>query len=154
MNLVPMTLVLAPTRLILLGLLAFLVIAPIGLAAQTGAPQSGNWTGILVSASCTQEDISRDVAACFTGAPGERPSLYDDTNGVLYALAPRQAVGIRLGEVVTVSGTLVGATIQGASVDLLPLGLAIGQKAPDFSIPDQFGKLQTLESLRGPRGTV
>jgi hypothetical protein len=123
-------------------------------AAQSTPPVSGKWTGILVSASCKPEDILKDTSACFIGGPEAKPWLFDDTNGKVYALEPRQTVAARLGELVTVSGTLTGTTIQNASINLLPLGLAVGQKAPDFAIPDQFGQLQTLETLRGPNGTV
>lgn len=35
-----------------------------------------------------------------------------------------------------------------------PIGLAIGQKAPRFALRDQFGRQQTLDSLKGPNGTV
>ena len=42
-----------------------------------------------------------------------------------------------------------------ATSDSIPtIGLAVGQKAPAFSLRDQFGRTHTLESLRGPRGTV
>jgi peroxiredoxin len=34
------------------------------------------------------------------------------------------------------------------------IGLAVGEKAPPFSAPDQFGHEQTLDSLKGPKGTV
>jgi len=34
------------------------------------------------------------------------------------------------------------------------IGLAIGLKAPAFSARDQFGRQQTLETLKGPKGTV
>lgn len=34
------------------------------------------------------------------------------------------------------------------------IGLAVGQKAPAFSLRDQFGRDQTLELLKGPKGTV
>jgi hypothetical protein len=34
------------------------------------------------------------------------------------------------------------------------IGLAVGQKAPAFSLHDQFGRLQTNETLEGPKGTV
>src|SRR5215469_3461943 len=34
------------------------------------------------------------------------------------------------------------------------VGLRTGQRAPDFSCVDQFGKTQTLETLRGRNGTV
>jgi peroxiredoxin len=34
------------------------------------------------------------------------------------------------------------------------VGLRAGQKAPDFTATDQLGKTQTLETLRGSKGTV
>jgi len=161
MNLLSQAYANSPTEhlfLYLIGLFA-VAIAPVALAAQSGAPNPGaphpgTWTGILASSSCKPAEILKDTSACFSGAPEAKPLLFDDTNGVVYTLEPQQAIGLRLGELVTVSGTLEGANIQDASVAPLPIGLAVGQKAPDFSIPDQFGHLQTLESLRGPNGTV
>ncbi len=38
--------------------------------------------------------------------------------------------------------------------DSAAIGLAAGLKAPTFSLRDQFGRLQTNESLRGTKGTV
>jgi peroxiredoxin len=40
------------------------------------------------------------------------------------------------------------------SIELMSIGLAVGQKAPQFSLRDQSGKVQTLDSLKGPKGTV
>jgi peroxiredoxin len=34
------------------------------------------------------------------------------------------------------------------------IGLEVGQNAPAFSARDQFGEEQTLERLKGPKGTV
>ena len=34
------------------------------------------------------------------------------------------------------------------------VGLPVGQKAPPFSIRDQFGHEQSNETLKGPNGTV
>jgi hypothetical protein len=33
-------------------------------------------------------------------------------------------------------------------------GLAVGRSAPAFSASDQFGRVQTLDTLRGANGTV
>ena len=53
------------------------------------------------------------------------------------------------------AGTLDGNTIHLASLKMhTAIGLAVGQKAPAFSALDQFGHEQTLESLKGPKGTV
>jgi hypothetical protein len=59
-----------------------------------------------------------------------------------------------LGDTVSVRGTLDEDTIQVASVELMSIGLAVDQKAPPFSVRDQFGKLQTLDTLKGTNGTV
>ena len=34
------------------------------------------------------------------------------------------------------------------------VGLAIGQQAPVFALPDQFGQEHSNETLKGPKGTV
>ena len=34
------------------------------------------------------------------------------------------------------------------------IGLEIGQRAPAFALPDQFGHEQSNETLRSPKGTV
>ena len=34
------------------------------------------------------------------------------------------------------------------------VGLEIGQEAPTFALPDQFGHQYTNETLKGPKGTV
>jgi hypothetical protein len=39
-------------------------------------------------------------------------------------------------------------------VDVSKLGPQVGDKVPDFSLPDQTGKLQTLQSIMGRRGAM
>ena len=39
-------------------------------------------------------------------------------------------------------------------VDVSKLGPQIGARVPDFSLPDQSGKPQTLRSIMGPRGAM
>ena len=34
------------------------------------------------------------------------------------------------------------------------VGLGIGQQAPAFALPDQFGHEHSNETLKGPKGTV
>ena len=41
-----------------------------------------------------------------------------------------------------------------AAPDVTKLGPQIGEKVPDFSLPDQNGQTRTLASLMGPRGLV
>jgi len=86
--------------------------------------------------------------------PGAKLSLYDDTNRVMYPLEPQESITAHLGDAVTVRGALVGDTIQLASIELTSIGLAVGQKAPAFSVRDQFGRVQTLDTLKGKNGSV
>jgi cytochrome oxidase Cu insertion factor (SCO1/SenC/PrrC family) len=39
-------------------------------------------------------------------------------------------------------------------VDLSALGPQVGERVPDFELRDQQGQLQTLESVRGPNGSL
>ena len=41
-----------------------------------------------------------------------------------------------------------------AVVDVTRLGPQVGEKVPDFSLPDQHGQTRTLASLMGPKGLV
>ena len=34
------------------------------------------------------------------------------------------------------------------------LGPQIGDTVPNFELPDQFGQIQTLDSVKGPNGTM
>jgi hypothetical protein len=38
--------------------------------------------------------------------------------------------------------------------DVTKLGPQVGDKVPDFSLPDQHGRNRTLASLSGPKGLV
>jgi hypothetical protein len=39
-------------------------------------------------------------------------------------------------------------------VDIRKLGPQVGDKAIDFRLTDQFGRVQTLASVAGPKGTM
>lgn len=41
-----------------------------------------------------------------------------------------------------------------ATVNVDPLGPQVGTRVPDFTLPDQFGRHQSLSTLRGPKGLV
>lgn len=120
--------------------------------AQTSKPAA--WSGIIVYSSCNADEAFNESPECYKNAPGAKLALYDDTNRVMYSLEPQDPGAGHLGEVVTVHGTLEDNTIRVSRLELLSVGLAVGQKAPAFSLPDQFGTVQTLESLRGKNGTV
>jgi len=72
----------------------------------------------------------------------------------MYGLEPQELVAGHLGDSVTVRGALDDATIHVTSVELLSIGLKVGQRAPAFSARDEFGRTQTLDTLKGPNGTV
>jgi hypothetical protein len=80
--------------------------------------------------------------------------LYDDTNRVIYSLEPQEKITGHLGDMVTVRGSLDDETIRVVSIEALSIGLAVGQKAPALSLRDQFGRAQTLDTLKGTKGTV
>jgi len=39
-------------------------------------------------------------------------------------------------------------------VDVSKLGPQVGERIPEFTLPDQDGQLQSLESVRGPNGSL
>jgi len=138
---------------ILFALAVPLLFAPPALKGQA-TPNSGVWSGIIVYSSCNADEAFNESPECFRAAPGAKLALYDDTNRVMYGLEPQESVAGHLGDTVTVRGTLEEDTIRIKSLELMSIGLAVGQKAPAFSARDQFGHTQTLDSLKGPNGTV
>jgi hypothetical protein len=41
-----------------------------------------------------------------------------------------------------------------ARIDVSKLGPQVGERVPDFSLPDQSGRMRTLQSIMGPRGAM
>ena len=134
--------------------LAILSLASITPASQSNNPKPSSWSGILVSSSCNADEAFAESPECTKNVPGAKLALYDDTNRVMYSLEPQESVTPHLGDTVTVRGTLNADTIHVASVALMSIGLAAGQKAPAFAARDQFGRVQTLDTLKGANGTV
>jgi len=131
-------------------LAAVLFLAPVALAAQTAS----SWSGVIVSSACNADEAFNESPECKKNVPGARLALYDDTTRVMYTLEPQKSVTAHLGDTVTIRGTLNEDTIQVASVQFMAIGLAVGDKAPAFSLHDQFGHPQTLDTLKGSNGTV
>jgi hypothetical protein len=121
---------------------------------QNDVAKPGAWSGILVSSACNADEAFNESPECTKSVPGAKFALYDDTNRVMYGLEPQEEVTAHLGEAVTVRGTLDDDTIQLASIRLMSIGLTVGEKAPAFSARDQFGRVQTLDTLNGANGTV
>jgi len=136
------------------ALLAFACCASLAFAKQGNAMKPSSWSGILVSSSCNPDEAFNESPECFKDVPGAKLALYDDTNRVMYGIEPQAKITAHLGDAVTVTGVLDDDVIQMSSIELMAIGLAVGQKAPDFSLRDQNGQVQTLESLKGPKGTV
>lgn len=133
---------------------ATLALAAFSLAGQSNPAKPGAWSGVLVTSACNADEAFNESPECFKNVPGAKIALYDDTNRVMYSLEPQGKVNGHLGDTVTVRGTLDEDTIQVTSTGPMAIGLAVGQKAPDFSARDEFGRVQTLESLKGANGTV
>ena len=55
--------------------------------------------------------------------------------------------------VAALGGLLLQAPAR-APVDLSKVGPQVGQRVPDFTLPDQTGRARTLESLMGPKGLM
>lgn len=123
---------------------------------QNNAGGAGSWSGVIINSNCTADEAFAEAAKCTEKtAPGGKLALYDDTRRLVLVLDPQTPAAGHLGDSVVVEGTLDGNTIHVTSFKMLTgIGLAVGQKAPVFSAPDQFGAQQTLETLRGPKGTV
>ncbi|MBZ5644938.1 MAG: redoxin domain-containing protein [Acidobacteriia bacterium] len=135
--------------------LGLLFLATSAFAGQSAAPKMPSWSGVIVNAVCTADDAFAELPKCTAAAPGEPLALYDDTIRQVYVLDPQDKAKGRLGESVTVSGTLENDTIRVAAIQpFAQVGLTVGQKAPAFNARDQFGAEQTLDSLKGAKGTV
>lgn len=137
------------------GALALFAGAALTLAGQSEKPSSGPWSGVIINAVCNADDAFAEAAKCTAETHGTPLALYDDSIRQVYALDPQDQAKGHLGDSVTVQGALDGSAIRVASIrPFSEVGLRAGQKAPDFSARDQFGRTQTLETLRGPKGTV
>lgn len=144
----------ATTKHFFLWLTVVFSITPLSVSAQNNTTKYGSWSGVLVSSACNADEVFAESPECTKIVPGAKLALYDDTNRVMYGLEPQETVVAHLGDTVTVRGTLEDDTIQMASLQLMSIGIAVGQKAPAFSVRDQFGRVQTLETLKGANGTV
>lgn len=133
---------------------ALLFLSTLLMAGQNNPAKTGAWSGVLVTSACNADEAFNESPECLKTVPGAKIALYDDTNRVMYSLEPQEKVTAHLGDTVTVRGTLEEDTIQVASTEPMAIGLAVGQKAPNFSAPDEFGRVQTLETLKGLNGTV
>jgi hypothetical protein len=138
----------------------FLLVFGGTLIAQTdnsnSNPNSGSWSGVIMNNNCNADEAFNEVAKCTEkDVPGAKLMLYDDTTRQFYALDPQDLAQGHLGDSMTAAGTLEGTILHLTSLKMhTAIGLAVGAMAPAFSARDQFGNLQSLETLKGPKGTV
>ena len=123
---------------------------------QNDAAAPRSWSGVIINGDCTVDEAFAEADKCTQkSASGAKLALYDDTVRLVLNLDPQAPAAGHLGDSVTVEGALDGNIIHVSSLTVLgDIGLGVGQKAPAFSARDQFGVQQTLETLRGPKGTV
>ena len=142
------------TRRCLVCTVALLFGVTLTLLGQDKLASSGSWSGVIINSTCSVDEAFAESAKCTAASvTGAKLVLYDDTIRQIYNLDPPATAS--LGDAVTVHGTLDGNTIRGASIQALTsFGLNVGQKAPAFAARDQFGREQTLETLKGSKGTV
>ena len=128
----------------------------LSVTGQTDNPNSRLWSGVIINNNCSADEAFAEAAKCTEkDVPGAKFVLYDDTTRQMFNLDPQDDAIGHLGDSMTATGTLDGDIIHVTSLKLhTSIGLAIGQKAPAFSARDQFGRQQTLETLKGPKGTV
>lgn len=140
---------------VLVCAMALCVVSSPALAGQADRGTPRSWSGVVINGTCTVDEAFAESAKCTRDVPGAKLSLYDDTVRQLYILEPQDVAIGHLGDSVTVSGTAVADTIHVTALKRhTAIGLAVGQKAPAFSARDQFGREQSLVSLKGPKGTV
>jgi len=140
---------------LIFGIMLFFVFG-LSAAGQAGNPNAGSWSGVIINNNCTADEAFAEAPKCTEkDVPGAKLVLYDDTTRQMYMLEPQDAAIGHLGDSMTLTGTLEGNTVHVTSLKMhTSIGLEVGQKAPAFSAHDQFGGEQTLETLKGPKGTV
>jgi hypothetical protein len=141
-------------HILLLGAAFFFALMGTMSAKQAGVVGPESWSGVIINSGCTVNEAFAEAPKCTQEAPGTKLALYDDTTRQIFDLDPQDPAVGHLGESVTVQGSLAANTIRVSSLQALSIGLAVGQRAPGFFLRDQFGRLQTLTSLTGRRGTV
>jgi len=67
-------------------------------------------------------------------------------------LAAMTALGIAVA--VMVFGVGLDEVQSRTPIDVASLGPQVGERVPAFSLPDQNGQIQTLESILGPNGAI
>jgi len=137
-------------------MVAFFSLCGVARGGQMNNPTIGTWSGVIMNNNCTVDEAFAEAPKCTEkNLPGVNLVLYDDTTRQMYLLDPQDAAVGHLGARMTLTGTLGGIRVHVASLKMhTSNGLDVGQKAPAFSARDQFGAEQSLETLKGPKGTI
>jgi hypothetical protein len=125
-------------------------------AAWQGNVNTNSWSGVIINSGCTADEAFAESDKCFERTRSDaKLALYDDTVRQVYDLDAQEEAAHYFGESVTVQGALQDKTIRVSTLrKLTSIGLAIGLRAPAFSLRDQFGHPQDLQTLKAPQGTV
>ena len=67
---------------------------------------------------------------------------------------PRTRAGLGIACAIMVLGTGCDGMQTRSSIEVASLGPQVGERVPDFSLPDQNGQVQTLETVLGPNGAL
>ncbi len=108
----------------------------------------------MINSTCNADEAFNEAEKCSQSGPGTKLALYADSIRQVYTNSTLQARSRgKWKKSVAVTGTLEnGSHSRKASMKPFgDVGLDVGQKAPTFRCPDQFGHAQTLESLEGAR---
>ena len=142
-----------------LGLIALAVfsLAANARAGQNAAAAPGMWFGVIVNGTCDADKAYSGLPECTQkNVPGATPVLYDETIRHIYTLDPQApALGLE-GESVTVQGTLDGDTINVVLSLQIVQSSRFGnrQEGAGLFCPRPVWHAQTLDTLKGPKGTV
>ena len=114
---------------------------------------TGSWSGVIINSGCTADEAFAESDKCFDKRePSARLSLYADTIRQVYDLDAQDQAASYFGDSVTVEGTLLNSAIHVSTIrKLTSIGLESGRKAPAFSLSDQFGRPQDLDTVKGPK---
>ena len=60
----------------------------------------------------------------------------------------------RLAALALLAGAASAQNLEPSRIDVSELGPQVGERIPDFSLPDQSGEIWTRESIMGPSGAM
>jgi len=118
-------------------------------AEQSGPPDR---VRVIINSACTVDEAFAESAKCTaTSVPGATLVLYDDTIRQIYNLDPPATAGWEMLLRSAVRSTAIRFAACPSSTHIVRTGRR--QRPPPFG-SRQFGREQTLETLKGSKGTV